>query len=69
MQVGKTRHPRQLGLNDSASGLQGGAQDQIFSRNLLLDVFLFHLEKLAGCLPNLFELVVKGQGEPYVSSQ
>lgn len=60
MQVGKMRHPRQLGLSDSASGLQGGAQDQISNRNLLQGVFLFHLKKLAEWLPSLFELVGKG---------
>lgn len=54
------RHPRQLGLSDSASGLQGGAQDQISNRNLLQGVFLFHLKKLAEWLPSLFELVGKG---------
>lgn len=63
------RQPRQPGLSDSASELQGGAQDQISSRNLLQGVFLFHLEQLSGCLPSLFEFVGKGQGWPYVFNQ
>lgn len=35
MQVGKTRHPRQPGLSDSASGHQEGAQEQISARDFL----------------------------------
>lgn len=55
------RQPRQFGLGDSVSELQGGVQDQICSRNLLQGVFLLHLEQLSGCLPILFEFVGKRQ--------
>lgn len=68
MQVGKMRHPRQLCLSDSASGLQGGAQDQIFSRNLLQSVFLFHLEQLAGGFQVCLSWWGRGEGPKFPTS-